>query len=71
MNKRKGENDCKKYSMIKSPWKNVADPAGIESATSWSPVECKSNRATEAGLGNDDKLKQNNKNFVYSQTSIA
>ena len=25
LNQRKGENDCRKYFMIKSPWKNVAD----------------------------------------------
>ena len=26
-------------SLIKSPWKNVADPAGVEPATSWPPTE--------------------------------
>ena len=31
-----------------SPRKNVADPAGVESATSWSPVGRTSNWATEA-----------------------
>ena len=37
-----------KYFMIKSPRKNVADPAGVEPATSWSPVGRASNWATKA-----------------------
>ena len=44
-----GENDHRKNLMIKSPWKNVADPVGIKPTTSWSPVEHASNWATEAG----------------------
>ena len=34
--------------IIKSPQKNVADPAGVKPATSWSPVGRASNWATEA-----------------------
>ena len=34
LNQRKGE----KIFHDQTPWKNVADPAGVESATSWSPV---------------------------------
>ena len=43
------ERMTRKYFMIKSPWKNVASPAGIEPATIWSPAGRTSNRATEAG----------------------
>ena len=32
-----------------SPWKNIAYLAGVEPATSWSPVGCASNWATEVG----------------------
>ena len=46
LNQWKGENDRRKYFMIKSPRKYVADPAEVEPATSWSPVRCAS---TEAG----------------------
>ena len=42
--------------MIKSPWKNVADLAGVKPQTSWSPVGRASNWATEAG--NWHKLKK-------------
>ena len=49
LNQPKEENDRRKYFMIKSPRKNVADPAGFEPATSWSPVRRASNWATEAG----------------------
>ena len=35
LNQRKWENDRRKYFMTKSPWKNVADPAGVEPAISW------------------------------------
>ena len=45
----KAENGRRKYFMIKSPWKNVADSAGVEPATSWSPVRRTSNWATEVG----------------------
>ena len=38
MNWWKGENDRRKYFMIKSSGKNVANLAGIEVATSRSPV---------------------------------
>ena len=43
--------------MIKSPWKNVADPAEVETATSWSPVGCQSNWATEAGNSKSTKAR--------------
>ena len=33
LNQQKGENDRRKYFMSKSPQKNVADPAGVESVT--------------------------------------
>ena len=53
----KGENDRRKYFIIKSPRKNVADlggvcvcVGGIEPITSWSLVGCASNWAIEAGL---------------------
>ena len=36
VNQRQGENDRRKYFMISSPRKNVADLAGVETATSWS-----------------------------------
>ena len=48
LNQRKGENDCKKYFMIKSPWKIVADPARVKTATSWSSVGHASNWAIKA-----------------------
>ena len=48
LNQLKGENDLRKYFMIKSPRKNVANPAGVERATSWSPVGRASNWTTEA-----------------------
>ena len=35
LNQRKGENDRRKYFMIKCPRKNVADLAGVEPATTW------------------------------------
>ena len=35
---RKGENDHRKYFMIKSPWKTLAYLAGAKPTTSWSPV---------------------------------
>ena len=38
LNQLKGQNDDRKYFMIKSPWKNVADQAGVKPATSWLPV---------------------------------
>ena len=47
LNQRKGENDRRKYFMIKSPWKKVADPAGVKLTTSWSPVKRTSNWATK------------------------
>ena len=50
LNQRKGENDYKKYFMSKSPQMNVANSAGVELATYWSPVWCASNWATEAGF---------------------
>ena len=50
LNQQKGENDRRKHFIIKSPRKNVANPAGVESAISWSPVGRASNWATEAGL---------------------
>ena len=34
LNQQKGENDPRKYFMVKSPRKNVADPAGVEPSTS-------------------------------------
>ena len=46
----KRENDRRKSFMIKSSRKNVADPMGVKPTTSWSPVGCASNWATEAGL---------------------
>ena len=49
LNQRKGEHNCRKYFMIKSP-QIVADLAGVAPATSWSPVQCASNWATEAGF---------------------
>ena len=49
LNQWKGENDLRKYFMIKSPRKTVADSVGVEPTTSWSPVGCASNWATEAG----------------------
>ena len=45
-----GENDSRKYVMIKSPRNNVADIAVVEPATSWPPVGPASNWATEASL---------------------
>ena len=50
LNQQKGENDHRKCFMIKSPWKNVADPAGVNPATSWSQVRCTSNWATKARI---------------------
>ena len=41
--------------MIKSLRKNVAEPAGVEPATSWSPVGLASNWGTEAGHDNMHK----------------
>ena len=38
LNQWKGQNDHRKYFMIKSPQKNVANLVGDEPATSWSPV---------------------------------
>ena len=38
LNQRRGENDHSKYFTIKSPRRNVANPAGVEHASSWSPV---------------------------------
>ena len=48
-NQRKGQIDRRKYFMIKSTRKIVADLAWVESATSWSPVRRVSDWATEAG----------------------
>ena len=45
------ENDCRKYFMIKSPWKNVANLVGVEPASSWSTVGCPPNWATPASRG--------------------
>ena len=39
LNQRKGENGRRKYFMIKSPRKIVADLAGVDPATSWSPPD--------------------------------
>ena len=39
MNQRKGENDRRKYFMIKSPQKNVADTTGVEPTTIWSRIQ--------------------------------
>ena len=44
----KGENDPRKYFMIKRPRKNVAYPAEVEPATSWSP-DGPASWATKAG----------------------
>ena len=43
LNQWKGGNDHRKYFMIQSPWKNVANLAGVEPATSWAPVGRASN----------------------------
>ena len=48
LTQQKGENDHRKYFMIKSPRNNVADPAGVEPTTAWSPVRCSPNWATKA-----------------------
>ena len=55
LNQRNRENNhtCRKYSMIKSLWKNAADPmggGGVKPTTSRSLVGCTSNWATEASF---------------------
>ena len=48
LNQLKAKNDRRKYFMIKSPWKNVADPSEVDPKTAWSPVRPAFNLATEA-----------------------
>ena len=50
LNQRKGENDHRKYFMIKCRQKNVAYQAGVNHATSRSPVGQASNWATKVGI---------------------
>ena len=50
LNQWKGTTDRRKYFMIKSPRKNVADLAGVEPATSWSPVRRTSNWTTKVRI---------------------
>ena len=45
---RKGDNDRRKYFVIKSPLKNVPNLAGVKLATSWSPVDHTSNWNSKA-----------------------
>ena len=47
---RKGENDRRKYFMINLHERMLPTSAGVEPATSWSPVGRASNCATEAGM---------------------
>ena len=56
LDQRKGENDRRKYFIIKSPRKNVVDPVGIEPATSLSPVGRGFNWATEAGHTDEERI---------------
>ena len=49
LNQRKGENDRRKYFMINLHERMLPTSAGVEPATSWSPVGRASNCATEAG----------------------
>ena len=55
MNQRNGENDRRKYDQ--SQRKILADPAKVESTTSWSPVELASNWAIEACSIDVSKIK--------------
>ena len=66
LNRRKGENDCRKYFMIKSPRKNVADLQGVGHTTSWSPVGRTSNWATEA-----KKMKGDNKRLCAMKCCLV
>ena len=50
LNQRRGVRDHRQYIVIKSPWKNVAVPTGIESTTSWLPVGRTSSWTIEAGI---------------------
>ena len=50
LNQRKGENDRRKYFMINLRERMLPTSAGVEPATSWSPVGRASNCATEAGV---------------------
>ena len=59
LNQRKGENDCRKYFTINLHKRMLPTSAGVEPATSWSPVGRASNWATEAGWNGQKNLKQN------------
>ena len=71
LNQRKGENDRRKYFMIKSPWKNVANLSG-----GWTPrppglqLDGTSNWATEAGSTCNKTLHVNGKFIVISDVVV-
>ena len=59
LNQRKGEKDRRKYFMINLHERMLPTSAGVEPATSWSPVGRASNWATEAGPIKDYLYLQN------------
>ena len=55
LNQWKGENDHRKYFMINLNKRMLMTQRGIKPATSWLPVRCTSNRATEASCRSRSK----------------